>query len=119
MNIQQLCHLVNLERHFTNPHLVLRSYISLDRSSAQRVPDKLSVNWCMLCCVKGLCLSEEAQIMRYERKTLRSLPRTSSFRNTSSCLPRFYKDVIIERQKERVYGLNECCEMEIYMLYKL
>jgi len=34
MNIQKWYHLITLERHFTNSHRVLKSFISLDRSSA-------------------------------------------------------------------------------------
>jgi len=50
MNFQKSYHLITLERHFTNSHHVLRSYISLDRSSACEAESvKLFVSLCMPC----------------------------------------------------------------------
>ena len=68
MNDQKLYHFITLERHFTNSHRDLGSYISLDRSSACDAESVKQII-CELVYAKlpeGMGLSKEAKIMRYK-----------------------------------------------------
>jgi len=49
MNFQNSYHLITPERHFTNSHRALRSYISLDRSSACEAQCQTNYLWAGVC----------------------------------------------------------------------